>query len=122
VPVSEQSADPNMAIGLDGLHFGLDANHYNLFREDAQAGCSRMSSRPPAFDVKTMSSKPIPRSARSFAFFRVVPGEVLHRHQRSTMCAFKAHISIGSSVRSSTISRSSPRGSSRPSRNASRGS
>jgi hypothetical protein len=29
---------------------------------------------------------------------RVIPGVVLHRYQRSTMCALKAHIGIGSSV------------------------
>jgi hypothetical protein len=39
-----------------------------------------------------MSSNPIPLSALSFAFFASSQGELLHRDQRSPMCAFKAHI------------------------------
>jgi hypothetical protein len=36
---------------------------------------------------------------------RVVPGEVLHSNQRSTTCALKAHIGIGSSVPTSVPKR-----------------
>ena len=36
---------------------------------------------------------------------RVVPGEVLHRHQRTTTCAHKAHTVIGRSVPTSVPKR-----------------